>query len=167
MCHFSTDIHILHSNFHYSYSSLQLPLFIFFTPTSIIHVIAFLLKDSVDFSHFFRNKSIKLQCILAYIIYFVLSWHSSTVIFTKLLLNYAELPVKCKHLLMTLMNTKIVENQMVSVRKRNIQGRYNSVRHLQRRYLELPPLHVVSIVDSIVTSSVPISLENTRTRLYI
>ena len=24
---------------------------------------------------------------------------------------------------------------MVSVRKRNIQGRYNSVRHLQRRYL--------------------------------
>ena len=61
---------------------------------------------------------------------------------------------------------------MVSVRKRNIQGRYNSVRHLQRRYLELPPLRVVSIVDSIVTSSVPISLENikttrTRLRLYI
>ena len=28
---------------------------------------------------------------------------------------------------------------MVSVRKRNIQGRYNIVRHLQRRYLELPP----------------------------
>ena len=57
---------------------------------------------------------------------------------------------------------------MVSVRKRNIQGRYNGVRHLQRRYLELPPLRVVSIV----TSSVPISLENTKTtrtrlRLYI
>ena len=57
--------------------------------------------------------------------------------------------------------------QMVSVRKRNIQGRYNSVRHLQRRYLELPPLRVVSIVDSIVTNSVPISLENTRTRLRL
>ena len=42
---------------------------------------------------------------------------------------------------------------MVSVRKRNIQGKYNSVRHLQRRYLELPHLRVVSIVDSIVTSS--------------
>ena len=52
---------------------------------------------------------------------------------------------------------------MVSVRKRNIQGRYNSVRHLQRRYLELPSLRVVSIVDSIVTSSVPRSLENTKT----
>ena len=26
---------------------------------------------------------------------------------------------------------------MVSVRKRNIQGRYNSVRHLQRRYLNI------------------------------
>ena len=56
---------------------------------------------------------------------------------------------------------------MVSVRKRNIQGKYNSVRHL-----ELPPLRVVSIVDSIVTSSVPISVENTKTtrtrlRLYI
>ena len=50
---------------------------------------------------------------------------------------------------------RVVETQMVSVRKRNIQGRYNSVRHLQRRYLELPPLRVVSIVDSIVTSSVP------------
>ena len=37
---------------------------------------------------------------------------------------------------------------MVSVRKRNIQGRYNSVRHLQRRYPELPPLRVVSIVTS-------------------
>ena len=48
---------------------------------------------------------------------------------------------------------------MVSVHKRNIQGRYNSVRHLQRRYLELPPLRVVSIV----TSAVPISLENTKT----
>ena len=58
---------------------------------------------------------------------------------------------------------------MVSVRKRNTQGRYNSVRHLQRRYLELPPLRVVAIVDSIVTSSVPISLENIKTtfRLYI
>ena len=44
---------------------------------------------------------------------------------------------------------------------RNIQGRYNSVRHLQRRSLELPPLRVVSIVDSIVTSSV--SHENTKT----
>ena len=47
-----------------------------------------------------------------------------------------------------------------------------SVRHLQRRYLELPPLRIVSIVDSIVTSSVPISLENTKTtrtrlKLYI
>ena len=41
---------------------------------------------------------------------------------------------------------------MVSVRKRNIQGRYNSVRHLQRPYLELPSIRVVSIVDSIVTS---------------
>ena len=30
-------------------------------------------------------------------------------------------------------------------------------------YLELPPLRVVSIVNSIVTSSVPISLENTKT----
>ena len=48
---------------------------------------------------------------------------------------------------------------MFSVRKRNIQGRYNGVRHLQRRYLELPPLRVVSIV----TISVPISLENTKT----
>ena len=48
---------------------------------------------------------------------------------------------------------RVAETQMVSVRKRNIQGRYNSVRHLQRRYLELPPLRVVSIVDSIVTSS--------------
>ena len=48
---------------------------------------------------------------------------------------------------------------MVSVRKPNIQGRYNSVRHLQRRYLELPPLRVVSIV----TSSVPISLKSTDT----
>ena len=52
---------------------------------------------------------------------------------------------------------------MVSVRKRNIQGRYTRVRHLQRRYLELPPLRVVS-------SSVPISLENTkkknRTRMH-
>ena len=52
-------------------------------------------------------------------------------------------------------------------RKRNIEGRYNSVRHLQRRYLELPSLCVVSIV----TSSVPISLDNTKTtrtrlRLY-
>ena len=37
---------------------------------------------------------------------------------------------------------------MVSVRKRNIQGRYNSVRHLQRRYLELPPIRVVSIVTN-------------------
>ena len=67
---------------------------------------------------------------------------------------------------------RVAETQMVSVRKRNIQGRYNSIRHLQRRYLELPPLRVVSIVDSIVTSSVPISLENTKTtrtrlRLYI
>ena len=52
---------------------------------------------------------------------------------------------------------------MVSARKRYIQCRYNSVRHLQRRYLELPPLRVVSIVDSIVTSSVLISLENTKT----
>ena len=52
---------------------------------------------------------------------------------------------------------------MVSVRKRNIQGRYNTVLHLQRRYLELPLLRVVSIVDSIVTCSVPISLENTKT----
>ena len=58
---------------------------------------------------------------------------------------------------------------MISVRKRNIQCRYNSVRHLQRRYLgELPSLRVVSIV----TSSVPISLENTkanrtRLRLYV
>ena len=55
---------------------------------------------------------------------------------------------------------------MVSFRKRNIQGRYNSVRHLQRRYLKLPPLRVVSIV----TSSVPISIENTkttRTRLQV
>ena len=43
---------------------------------------------------------------------------------------------------------------MVSVRKRNIQGRYNSVRHIQRRYLELPSLRVVSIVDSIVTGSI-------------
>ena len=62
---------------------------------------------------------------------------------------------------------RVAETQMVSVRKRNIQGRYNSVRHLQRRYPELPPLRVVSIV----TSSVPISLENTKTtrtrlRLY-
>ena len=53
---------------------------------------------------------------------------------------------------------RVAETQMVSVRKRNIQGRYNSVRHLQRRYPELPPLRVVSIV----TSSVPISLENTK-----
>ena len=30
---------------------------------------------------------------------------------------------------------RVAETQMVSVRKRNIQGRYNSVRHLQRRYL--------------------------------
>ena len=52
---------------------------------------------------------------------------------------------------------------MVSVRKRNIQGKYNSVRRLQRRYLELPPLRVVSIADSIVTSSVPVALENTKT----
>ena len=44
---------------------------------------------------------------------------------------------------------------MVSVRKRNIQGRYNSARHLQRRYLELPSLRVVK-------SSVPISLENQK-----
>ena len=63
---------------------------------------------------------------------------------------------------------RVAKTQMVSVRKRNIQGRYNSVRHLQRRYLKLPPLRVVSIV----ISSVPISLENTKTtrtrlRLYI
>ena len=62
---------------------------------------------------------------------------------------------------------RVAETQMVSVRKRNIQGRYNSVRHIQRRYPELPPLRVVSIV----TSSVPISLESTKTtrtrlRLY-
>ena len=62
---------------------------------------------------------------------------------------------------------RVAETQMVSVRKRNIQGRYNSVQHLQRRYPELPPLRVVLIV----TSSVPISLENikttrTRHRLY-
>ena len=65
---------------------------------------------------------------------------------------------------------RVAETQMVSVRKRNIQGRYNGVRHLQRRYLELPPLRVVSIVDSIVTGSIPISLENiktTRTRLRV
>ena len=30
---------------------------------------------------------------------------------------------------------RVAETLMVSVRKRNIQGRYNSVRHLQRRYL--------------------------------
>ena len=42
------------------------------------------------------------------------------------------------------------------------QAKY-TLRHLQRRYLELPPLRVVSIVDSIVASSVPISLENTKT----
>ena len=54
---------------------------------------------------------------------------------------------------------RVAETQMISVRKRNIQGRYNSVRHLQRWYLQLPPLHVVSIV----TSKVPISLENTKT----
>ena len=30
---------------------------------------------------------------------------------------------------------RVAETQMVSVSKRNIQGRYNSVRHLQRRYL--------------------------------
>ena len=64
--------------------------------------------------------------------------------------------------------TKGAETQMVSVRKRYIQGRYNSVRLLQRRYLELPPIRV----DTIVTSSVPISLENTKTtrtrlRFYI
>ena len=56
---------------------------------------------------------------------------------------------------------------MDSVRKRNMQGRYNSVRHLQRRYLKLPPLRGVSIVDSIVTSSVPIPLENTKTRAAV
>ena len=62
---------------------------------------------------------------------------------------------------------------MVSVRKRNIQGRCNSARHLKRQHLEeLPPLRVVSIVDSIVTISVPILLEDTKTtrtrlRLYI
>ena len=33
---------------------------------------------------------------------------------------------------------RVTETEIVSVRKRNIQGRYNSVRHLQRRYLELP-----------------------------
>ena len=54
---------------------------------------------------------------------------------------------------------RVAETQMVSVRNRNIQGRYNSVRHLHRRYPELLPLRVVSIV----TSSVPISLENTKT----
>ena len=56
---------------------------------------------------------------------------------------------------------RVAETQMVSVHKRNIQGRYNSVRHP-----ELPSLRVVSIV----TSSVPISLENTkstRTRLRL
>ena len=53
---------------------------------------------------------------------------------------------------------RVEETQMVSVCKRNIQGRYNSVRHLQRQYPELQPLRVVSIV----TSSVPISLENTN-----
>ena len=37
-------------------------------------------------------------------------------------------------------------------------GRYNSVRQLQRQYLELPSLRGVSIVHSIVTSSVPISV---------
>ena len=61
---------------------------------------------------------------------------------------------------------RVAETQMVSVRKRNIQGRNNSVQHLQRLYPELPPLRVVSIV----TSSVPISLENTnttRTRLRL
>ena len=63
---------------------------------------------------------------------------------------------------------RVAETQMVPVRNRNIQGRYNSARHLQRRYLQLQPRRVVSIV----TSSVPISLENTKTtrtrlRLYI
>ena len=49
---------------------------------------------------------------------------------------------------------------MVSVRKRIIQGRYNIVRRLQRRYLELPPRRVVSIVDSIVTSSAELKVTN-------
>ena len=40
---------------------------------------------------------------------------------------------------------RVAETQIVSVRKRNIQGRYNSVRHLQRRYLELPPLQLLQI----------------------
>ena len=55
---------------------------------------------------------------------------------------------------------------MDSVRKRNIQGRYNSVWHLQRQYMELTPLRVVSVI----TSSVPMPLENTkttRTRLQV
>ena len=44
----------------------------------------------------------------------------------------------------------VAETQMVSFRKRNIQGSYNSVQHLQRRYLELPPIRVVSIVTQVI-----------------
>ena len=50
---------------------------------------------------------------------------------------------------------------MVSVRKRNIHGRCNSVRRLQRR------ASASSIVDSFVTSSVSISLENIRAKLKV
>ena len=42
---------------------------------------------------------------------------------------------------------RVAETHMVSVRKRNIQGRYNSVRHLQRRYLELPPLVLFQLLQ--------------------
>ena len=53
---------------------------------------------------------------------------------------------KCMKKIARVINIRrVAENQMVSVRKRNIQGRYNSVRHLKRRYMELPPLRGTSV----------------------
>ena len=54
----------------------------------------------------------------------------------------------CQYICICINIGRVVETNMVSVRKRNIQGRYNIVWHLQRQYLELPPLRVVSIVTS-------------------
>ena len=56
---------------------------------------------------------------------------------------------------------RVAETQMVSVRKRNIQGRYNSVRHLQRRYPELPPFVLFQLLR------VQFRNKTTRTRLRL
>ena len=133
------------------------------------------LKSEVGRSPFLREKYIYIyiydiprcrnlfckQNRVVYFCCFFLCVHKSNLRSPKLLSDVFSIGVLVTVCLGNYINIRrVAETQMVSVRKRNIQGRYNSVRHLQPG---VPPLRVVSIV----TSSVPISLENTQPTITI